>query len=194
MSCSAVLFDLDGTIWNSTGLYRAAGCGSGAGATSDALRAAGHSETSWSEFVEEHAGRSYLHEGLGECLRALVAESIPLGIITNLPRWVAYPLLDHHQLWHYFGSIVCNGPDSPPKPSPEQVRSAVFELSVPVGPDVLVVGDTCDDLLAARRSGASFAWASWDSQPSVEHARLLAGAPRLASLQDVCKFVFDPET
>ncbi len=83
-----------------------------------------------------------------DLLRRLAARR-PLGIVTGRPRAEARWFLDRTGISDLFAAVVCLE-DGPLKPDPEPVRIALERLSVE---RAWMVGDTPDDLLAAKAAG-----------------------------------------
>src|SRR5690606_22809890 len=78
------------------------------------------------------------------------SEKLPLGIVTARPRKDAAELLDRFDIGQFFATVVSRE-DAASKPDPAPVRLAMERLGVR---RAWMVGDTIDDLLAARRAGA----------------------------------------
>ncbi len=77
------------------------------------------------------------------------AERLPLGIVTARPRRDALELLDRFDIGRLFDVVVARE-DAAPKPDPAPVRLALKKLQATRG---WMVGDTVDDLMAARGAG-----------------------------------------
>lgn len=96
-------------------------------------------------------------EGLKLRERILVAVSrleswsrrLPLGIVTARPRKDAIELLDRFDIGRFFSTVVSRE-DAPSKPNPAPVRLAMDQLGVT---RAWMVGDTIDDLMAAKEAG-----------------------------------------
>jgi histidinol-phosphate aminotransferase len=83
-----------------------------------------------------------------EALRRM-AEKRPLAVVTGRPRADAERFLADHGLSGVFAAVVCME-DAPSKPDPTPVRLALERLGVATA---WMVGDTPDDLAAARGAG-----------------------------------------
>lgn len=77
------------------------------------------------------------------------AERLPLGIVTARPRKDALELLDRFDIGRLFDVVVARE-DAAPKPDSAPVRLALKKLQATRG---WMVGDTVDDLMAARGAG-----------------------------------------
>lgn len=81
---------------------------------------------------------------------AALAQRLPLGIVTGRPRADAERFLQMTGTAGCFQCLICME-DAPLKPDPAPVTLALQQLGVKHG---WMVGDTPDDLVAARRAGA----------------------------------------
>jgi HAD superfamily hydrolase (TIGR01548 family) len=78
-----------------------------------------------------------------------LAGRIPLGVVTGRPRADAQRFLDEQNVADLFSTVVCME-DAASKPDPAPVQLALERLGVSTA---WMVGDTPDDLDAARRAG-----------------------------------------
>jgi len=104
--------------------------------------------------------RSRVYPGVREGVAALRAHGAVLACITNKPRTPAVDLLAHLALVDSFELVI--GGDSLPrrKPDPMPLLHACSELRVAVG-DSLFVGDSINDVQAARAAGMRVACVSY---------------------------------
>ncbi len=183
MRPEAVLFDMDGVLADVSRSYReaiVAACASfgvrAGPAEIEAAKARGHANDDWAltqtllaeagvsatlaqvrrRFEEAYQGTDSA-PGLRrretlvpdrEHLAAL-ARSFKLGVVTGRPRRDAERFLDEHRIRDIFGAVVCRE-DAPLKPDPAPVRAAMTQLRARSG---WMLGDTPDDVNAARRAG-----------------------------------------
>lgn len=117
-------------------------------------------ETLWQQgftaFVKHYganianATRPYPHTETG--LELLKTLGIPLAVVTNKSEVLAVKLLKELNLDRYFSLVV--GGDTLPekKPAPEPLRHAAEVLGVSCG-QMLMVGDSRNDILAAKAAG-----------------------------------------
>jgi phosphoglycolate phosphatase-like HAD superfamily hydrolase len=75
---------------------------------------------------------------------------IPLAIVTGRPRAEADWFLSRAGIVHIFRAVVCME-DAPAKPAPDPIRLAMDRLGAR---SAWMVGDTPDDIRAARAAGA----------------------------------------
>ncbi len=120
------------------------------------------------------------------CPRATLeqlAARLPLGIVTGRPRSDAQRFLDRCGISTLFSCVVCME-DAAAKPSAEPVRLALQKLGAHSG---WMVGDTPDDLRAARTAGVvplgiRFADSDIDALVSAGAARVLSSLEQLKEL------------
>jgi histidinol-phosphate aminotransferase len=179
----ALLFDMDGVIADVRDSFRAAIVATAArfgvtitGEDIAAAKAAGDASDDWAltrvlcsragvdlpyETVRDEFENIYQGEGdtpgLKTKERLLVerdvleswARRLPLGIVTARPRKDAAEFLDRFGIADYFSAVVTRE-DAPAKPDPAPVRLALERLGLS---RAWMVGDTVDDLTAAREAG-----------------------------------------
>lgn len=178
----ALLFDMDGVIADVRESYREAiiqtAAAYGLEVTHDEIEARKHQgeanddwalthglltdagiEVTFDEVKDTFEGR-YLGTGdapaLFERERLIGGDAIdrlddrlPLGIVTGRPRRDAVRFLEDADLDDRFDTVICKE-DAAEKPDPEPVRLALERLGCSTG---WLVGDTPDDIRAARRAG-----------------------------------------
>jgi phosphoglycolate phosphatase len=173
MAARALVIDLDGTVWDSRPwLARIIGGGRGeaeatalaalrnGGAAATLLRAAGVTPASFAK-VCGVASDLDLYPGVATTLRALHARVVPLGVVTNLPAWMAEPMLACSGIDGFFDSLVGWGRTRAHKPNPAPILASLADLEIEPTRDVWYVGDGTSDAEAAARARISFAWASY---------------------------------
>ena len=172
----AILFDLDGTVWDSWQWYAKLLCDRGAGPVDEQLalikggqpaailfRKAGLSTAQFNGACTLDAPP--LYEGVAATLRDLADRGIRLGIVTNLPKWLYAPMLTSHGDALPFETAV-GWSDSRRKPNPDSLELAMKRLEIDPTPQDWYVGDTDSDAQAALAAGMSFAWAAWGYGPT----------------------------
>ncbi len=102
---------------------------------------------------ERHPCRySTVFPGVFPCLDRLRERGVKLGVCTNKPQTASEQLLEAVGLAPYFSSVVGGDRAVPRKPDPAHPAAVLAELGAT--PDqALMVGDSRNDLLAARRLG-----------------------------------------
>lgn len=128
-----------------------------AGGLEHAAVDAGAAEAALTLFMEAYArahGHTVRYPGVLECLDALRAAGVLLALITNKPQRFIAPLLQEQQLEGYFGWII--GGDTLPqqKPDPAALLYVMQQAGV-TAQSSLFVGDSRNDVLAARAAGVS---------------------------------------
>lgn len=178
MAARALVLDLDGTLWDSyPWLARVVADGdedaevAAAAALRDrvpAARVLRDAGVTASAFKSVCAGARDLepYPGVRETLDELARRGIPLAVVTNLPAWIARPMLDCLGLRGFFGSVVDYGRTRQHKPNPAPITASLADISVEAADDVWYVGDTDSDAEAASRAGIAFAWASYGYGPT----------------------------
>jgi pyrophosphatase PpaX len=192
MRFPVVLFDLDGTLIDSTPMILA----SFQHATKVVLGEAVPDEEIFAivggptleaqmrsfspDHVEElvtvyRAHNTPLHDhlelcaGMGEVLATLKDEGRQLGIVTSKRRMTAQLALDHLGIEHFFDTIVTSDETATHKPSPEPVQLALTRLGAAPG-DAVYVGDSPYDVGAARAAGVFSIAVSWGGMHKVTDA------------------------
>ena len=178
----ALLFDMDGVLADVSASYRQAIYATAAhfGVTllpNDVVvaKAAGNANNDWlltQRLLQERGVSCSLEEvtacferlyqgddvqpGLRQHERLLVdkkflatlAQRLPLAIVTGRPRADASRFLQENGIVEFFKQVICME-DAPLKPDPAPVRLALERLGVQAA---WMVGDTPDDIYAARRA------------------------------------------
>ena len=97
-----------------------------------------------------------VYPGVRECLDWLYGQGIELAIVTNKPERFVAPLLDEKGLGGYFRWII--GGDTLPQQKPDPAALLhVLRLAQVEAADALFVGDSRNDVLAARAAGVTCA-------------------------------------
>ncbi len=101
----------------------------------------------------EHLVRqSCLYPDVRKCLQGLRSSGIKLACVTNKAKAFTEPLLAHFQIDEYF-DLVLSGDSLPKKkPDPFPLVHACQRFAVEVA-DCVMVGDSSNDILAARDAG-----------------------------------------
>jgi len=189
MASTTLIFDLDGTIWDSRRFY--AKVISLAGGDFDQavqgligglpaarlMREAGISSQGFIGVAASIKDDLELYPSARRTIHRLRAINMPMGIVTSLPKWVAQPMLQVTNLFNLFDTVVGWGRCRSAKPSPKPLLLALQDLNVNPSKDVWYIGDSVTDGQAARAARISFAWASYgygEAKP-VEADKILGG-------------------
>ncbi len=167
----AILFDLDGTVWDSRHWYAELLCDRGAGPVDEQLKRIEGGQPAAS--LLRKAGLSTaqfnsacalsvppLYEGMAGAMRRLADAGTRLGAVTNLPKWLYAPMLSSYGEALPFEAVV-GWSDTRRKPNPDPLELAMKRLEIEPGPMHWYVGDTSSDAQATSAAGMSFAWATW---------------------------------
>ncbi|SMO65498.1 pyrophosphatase PpaX [Melghirimyces algeriensis] len=98
--------------------------------------------------------------GVDQVLEKLYREGLLLGIVSNKQRQAVQKGLKQSQLSAWFSTVVCWEDADRPKPDPSPIRLALERLDGDAK-TTLMVGDSKYDLLAARQAGVASAAVSW---------------------------------
>lgn len=103
------------------------------------------------EFMAVNITKSMAFDGLHDMLQGLKDEGLRLGILTG-GRETIHEVLVHHEISHFFGSVVHSGRIEKSKPDPEGVLLALGELGIQAS-EAAMVGDMTFDILAGKNAG-----------------------------------------
>ncbi len=166
MAADALIFDLDGTIWDSAVWFAAALC-DGNQTNKDYLQAEfmqganivsliNKSNLTRKMFLRrafEINGPPPLFEGMEQVLRDIKQRGTPLAIATSLPGTLALPMLKFVELDDTFLKIVHAGICRSPKPNPTSINVALRSIGVQASSNVFYIGDRLMDEAAALNAG-----------------------------------------
>lgn len=103
-------------------------------------------------YAESTADKSVLYPGVLECLQKLKALQIKMAVVTNKPMQFTTPMLAGFAIDAYFDVVLGGDSLAVKKPAPEPLWQAMKQLDVDVA-DTLMIGDSVNDLQAARAAG-----------------------------------------
>lgn len=173
MANSAILFDLDGTIWESYSWYAKILTREVGGSVSHRIQqlrdghsvvsmcaACGLSNSRFQTLCISSAGELPLYPEVSHCLEDLNRRGDQMGVVTSLPGRLAEPLLHKLGLADIFRVVIHAGNCRYRKPSPEPLLLAL-RLIRGEASGSWYVGDQGTDAKAAAAAGVRFAWASY---------------------------------
>jgi len=178
MAADAIVFDVDGTLWDSAPFFSAV-LGDLAGVPHEALSRKllrgesivtlviqhGVSRQMFRRACVERSEELDLFDGIEETLGRLRTGRVPIGIVTSLPgEMILIPLLEAKDLVQLFGSVIHAGNCRLRKPNPTGLRSSLSAIEVRPTESVFYIGDRDVDQQTAANAGVSFGWASWGYQ------------------------------
>ena len=186
MDNKVVILDLDGTVWDSWPWYarllgvepeRLASELRAGKSIAGMLRRAGH-QADFQRLARNSFRRACsLWVRLGRVLEEMAAGGVRTAVVTNLPRWMAEPMLAAKLLSERFDLVL-------PWSNSERFKEVrIRRATAQLGPSGWYVGDVEADRSAAYNAEASFAWASWgygEEVPEVD--RVLSDFTELVTL------------
>lgn len=142
---TAVLFDLDNTLINTTALaqYR------------DSINKP--------QLTEAQLAQTKIYPKTKGILEFLDTQKIKLGLVTNSPRRYAHSVLKHHGIYDFFSSIITydDVTSSGVKPSPKGIELALAAMGINNDHNVLFIGDHEVDMNAAYAAGVKPIFPAW---------------------------------
>lgn len=147
MEISAVLFDLDNTIADTSNLQ---------------IIRESHDTASLALLLTDLE----IHDAANRLINFLAEQNVKLGIVTNSPRWYAEAILKNFGIFEKFQSIVTYNEvtRSGIKPSPNGIRLALDELDVSDPSKVIYIGDEGKDIIASYYAGVLPVIGSWTNR------------------------------
>lgn len=127
---------------------------------------------SWRPHYEAHClDRTLPYDGIVPLLQSLAAAGVKLGVVSNKLEGLTVATVNGLGWKSLFGAVV--GGDTTPqrKPDAAPLRHAAARLGV-TGGRILVVGDTANDLGAARAAGWPSCAVAWGQIPGEELRKL----------------------
>jgi phosphoglycolate phosphatase len=115
--------------------------------------------------------RSRLYPGAVDGLNLLLEAGLPVCCVTNKATQFTVPLLKAAGLDRFLHGVYCADEPGQRKPSPSLLQQAARDFSVPVN-QILMVGDSGNDVLAARAAGCRVAAVNYGynhGRPVAEH-------------------------
>jgi pyrophosphatase PpaX len=99
--------------------------------------------------------------GVEHVLDTLSDAGIQMAVVTSKLSWGATDELTRGGILHHFGAVVGSDDTDAHKPDPEPIFTALERMLVDELDQVLFVGDSPADILAARNAGCESAAALW---------------------------------
>ena len=86
----------------------------------------------------------------------------PMAIVSNKPESMCVKIAEGLAMSEFFGRVVGARPHVPVKPDPSLLLAALSEMELEAsGADVWMVGDSSNDVRAAKAIGATAVAVSW---------------------------------
>jgi 2,3-diketo-5-methylthio-1-phosphopentane phosphatase/HAD superfamily hydrolase (TIGR01549 family) len=103
-------------------------------------------------YLEIYLDKTSLLEGAREVIQSLSRRLIQLGVASNKSGRFCRELLAHLGIDGFFTTIIGGGDGVRPKPFPDMVDAVVLDLDLHPN-EVIMVGDTAEDIRAGRAAG-----------------------------------------
>jgi len=103
-------------------------------------------------YAEVNGKYTVIYPGVSEGLRALSAMQLPLACVTNKAERFTLALLEHLQLARCFEQVIAGDTLPQKKPDPQPLLHACRGFGIAPG-DMLMIGDSVNDVEAARAAG-----------------------------------------
>lgn len=171
MAARALIFDLDGTLWDSYPLYAAvveARGGQDSIKTIEALRNGGNAarllrdvgvrKGNFPMALRRHRSSLCLYPMVEDKLAILSLTRTSVGVVTSLPEWIWRPMIFSVGI-PAVATIIEGWSKGFSKAT--AIRRVSAELGILGTGGVWYVGDMASDASAAELADVSFAWASW---------------------------------
>jgi len=102
-------------------------------------------------YRQSNGSATHLFDQVPEVL-AQLHQNYPLAVVTNKPRQFTEPLLKHLGIAHFFKAIWCADDVTHAKPEPDMLFALAGQQEI-LPADILLVGDSENDIFAARAAG-----------------------------------------
>jgi len=103
-------------------------------------------------YAEVNGKHTVIFPGVSEGLRTLRAMQLPLACVTNKAERFTLALLEHLQLARCFEQVIAGDTLPQKKPDPQPLLHACRGFGIAPG-DMLMIGDSVNDVEAARAAG-----------------------------------------
>jgi phosphoglycolate phosphatase-like HAD superfamily hydrolase/pyrimidine operon attenuation protein/uracil phosphoribosyltransferase len=154
MSLDGVIFDLDNTLANTSSLELIRENQDYAGLTSEVLK------------------NVTLFSNVKNILIFLKDKNVPMGIVTNSPKWYAEKVLKHLEIEQYFPTVITytDVGATGKKPSPTGLNLALNALGLSANThNVIYVGDDGKDIIASYQANIFPVIASWSRRSLISN-------------------------
>lgn len=102
-------------------------------------------------YQQSNGSATRLFDQVPEVLAEL-SRLYPLALVTNKPRQFTEPLLQHLGIRHFFAAVWCADDVAKAKPEPDMLLALAKQQQL-LPADILLVGDSENDIFAARAAG-----------------------------------------
>jgi FMN phosphatase YigB (HAD superfamily) len=121
------------------------------------------------EGLLENLPQSRLYGPVREILASIIKKGIPLGLVTNSPRWYVDEVLKHHDI-DVFNAKICFDDVAPNglKPRPDGLIKVLKLLGLEDSKNVIYIGDKGTDFVAAYHVAIRPIAPSWASREPMD--------------------------
>ncbi len=139
-------------------------------------------------YYKDNHSIAQLYEGIKSLIIDIKNADILLAIFTGKGRTSALITLNEHGLTEYFDLIVSGDDVINHKPSPEGIIKFLNKNNLNPS-DVLMIGDSPSDIIAAKEAGVKIASVVWDSY-SEDEVRKLNGNNIFHTVDELRDYIF----
>ncbi len=115
-----------------------------------------------------HTEKTILLPKAKEAVELAYSNGFKLGVVTTKTGKYSKELLEHFGLMDYFGVLIGSEDVEKHKPNPEPIYKALNLLNVTSSNKVYMIGDTCMDMIAAKRAGIEGVGVEFNYTPKEE--------------------------
>ncbi|MBC7691336.1 MAG: HAD family hydrolase [Methylotenera sp.] len=113
------------------------------------------------KFTDDSLEKIPFHKGAEELLELLKSNGVPVAIVTGRSWATTQAILNHHRVMDRFVKVIAHDHVTKPKPAPDGILLALDAMKLR-GEEIMYVGDSHMDILAAKAAGAQSVAALWD--------------------------------
>ena len=139
--------------------------------------------------LSENLDKTKIFSPIKKILNSILEKEIPLGLVTNSPRWYVDELLSYHEIKDFFKSIVCYDDVGPGgiKPSPLGIKAILKMLDVKDPYTAIYVGDQDTDIIASYEAGVRPIAPSWATARPIDQvpAAIVNSETLISGLDDI---------
>jgi pyrophosphatase PpaX len=115
------------------------------------------------KYLLDHLTSVPLFSGVLDILTLLNEMQVPAAIFTGRGEETTELLLEHHRIRHFFKKVVAHEHVVKSKPAPDGIHLAASGLGLEPR-QVIHIGDSATDLIAAAQAGSQSGAALWDAR------------------------------
>ncbi len=121
-----------------------------------------HQHEAWfsSYYTENHEKELELYDGIVELLDGLKERGFKLAIATNSYRGSTIESLKHLNILDYFESLACYDDVGRGKPAPDMLEKNLKDLNL-TPKEAIFIGDSERDMLASKSAGIEYLMINW---------------------------------